>query len=123
MVRFIDDHRDVYGVELMCAAAPIALSSYFLHKAQYADPTQRSARAWVTTTQAVPDAGRLPDLVARDFTATGVERRRVSRWSPNSPERGRSPWRRLVCIALLTRTRSRVGDFTAGLPDNGTARC
>ncbi len=70
MVRFIDDHRDVYGVELMCAAAPIALSSYFLHKAQYADPTQRSARAWVTTTQAVPDAGRLPDLVARDFTAT-----------------------------------------------------
>jgi len=45
MVRFIDDHRDVYGVELICAAVPIAPSTYFLHKAQAADPTQRSARA------------------------------------------------------------------------------
>ena len=27
-------------------------------------------RAWVSTTQAPPDAGRLPDLVDRDFTAT-----------------------------------------------------
>ena len=45
MVRFIDDHRDVYGVELICATVPIAPSTYFLHKAQRADPTQRSARA------------------------------------------------------------------------------
>ena len=45
MVRFIDDHRDVYGGELICAAVPIAPSTYFLHKAQVADPTQRSARA------------------------------------------------------------------------------
>src|SRR6266540_4647532 len=45
MVRFIDDHRDVYGIELICATVPIAPSTYFLHKAQHADPTQRSARA------------------------------------------------------------------------------
>ena len=45
MVRFIDDHRDVYGVELICATVPIAPSTYFLHKAQHADPSQRSARA------------------------------------------------------------------------------
>jgi putative transposase len=45
MVQFIDDHRDVYGVELICAAVPIAPSTYFLHKAQHADPTRRSARA------------------------------------------------------------------------------
>ena len=129
MVQFIDDHRDVYGVELICAMLPIAPSTYFLHKAQRADPTQRSARAqrddalrveiqrvwdanhqvygprkvwrqlrreghrvarctvrrlmramglagavrgraWVTTTLASPDAGRIPDLVERDFTAT-----------------------------------------------------
>ena len=44
MVRFIDDHRDVYGVEWICAAVPIAPSTYFLHKAQHADPTRRSAR-------------------------------------------------------------------------------
>jgi putative transposase len=129
MVRFIDDHRDVYGVESICATVPIAPSTYFLHKAQHADPSRRSARtqrddqvrveiqrvwdvnhqvygprkvwkqlrreghrvarctvrrlmramglagvvrgrAWVTTTQASPDAGRLPDLVERNFTAT-----------------------------------------------------
>ena len=127
MVRFIDDHRDVYGVELICALRPIAPSTYFRHKVQRADPTRRSARAqrndalrveirrvwdanhqvygpegleaaaarrtsggalhgppsdagdgagavrgraWMTPTHAVPDAGRFPDLVARDFTAT-----------------------------------------------------
>ena len=45
MVRFIDDHRDVYGVELICAAVPIAPSTYFLYKARDADPTRRSTRA------------------------------------------------------------------------------
>ena len=129
MVGFIEAHRDVYGVESICAVVPIAPSTYFLHKARHVDPTRRSARAqrddvwrveiqrvwdanhqvygprkvwrqlrregqhvarctvrrlmramglagavrgraWVTTTQASPDAGRLPDLVERDFTAT-----------------------------------------------------
>jgi len=45
MVGFIDDHRDVYGVESICAMVPIAPSTYFRHKAQQADPTRRSARA------------------------------------------------------------------------------
>lgn len=45
MVRFVDDHRDVYGVESICAAVPIAPSTYFLAKARHADPTRRSARA------------------------------------------------------------------------------
>ena len=45
MVRFIDDHREIYGVELICAAVPIAPSTYFLHKARDADPTRRSTRA------------------------------------------------------------------------------
>jgi putative transposase len=31
--------------ELICATMPIAPSTYLLHKAQHADPTQRSARA------------------------------------------------------------------------------
>ena len=45
MVRFIDDHRDVYGVESICTVVPIAPSTYFLRKARHADPTRRSARA------------------------------------------------------------------------------
>ncbi len=45
MVGFIDDHRDVYGVESICTVVPIAPSTYFRHKAHQADPTRRSARA------------------------------------------------------------------------------
>src|SRR5687768_8347574 len=44
MVRFIDDHRDAYGIESICAVVPIAPSTYFLHKARHTDPTRRSAR-------------------------------------------------------------------------------
>ena len=45
MIRFIEDHRDVYGVESICAVVPVAPSTYYLHKARVTDPTQRSARA------------------------------------------------------------------------------
>ena len=45
MVRFIDDHRDRYGVEPICAVLPIAPSTYFWHKAQQANPDRRSTRA------------------------------------------------------------------------------
>ena len=45
MVAFIDQHRDTYGVEPICAVLPIAPSTYFVHKAQQQDPTTRSARA------------------------------------------------------------------------------
>jgi putative transposase len=45
MVRYIDDHRDRFGVEPICAVLPIAPSTYFLHKAQQQEPGIRSARA------------------------------------------------------------------------------
>jgi putative transposase len=45
MVGFIDDHRDLFGVEPICAVLPIAPSTYFLHKAQQQAPANRSARA------------------------------------------------------------------------------
>jgi transposase InsO family protein len=45
MVGFIDDHRDHFGVEPICAVLPIAPSTYFLHKAQQQTPAARSARA------------------------------------------------------------------------------
>jgi putative transposase len=44
MVGYIDDHRDRFGVEPICAVLPIAPSTYFLHKARQQDPTTRSAR-------------------------------------------------------------------------------
>ncbi len=45
MVSFIDDHREVYGVEPICRVIPIAPSTYYAHKALAADPSRRSARA------------------------------------------------------------------------------
>ena len=45
MVRFIDDHRETYGVEPICAVLPIAPSTYFLWKVQQQHATKRSARA------------------------------------------------------------------------------
>jgi putative transposase len=45
MVTFIDQHREAYGVEPICAVLPIAPSTYFVQKAQRHDPTTRSTRA------------------------------------------------------------------------------
>jgi putative transposase len=45
MVAFIDQHRDTYGVEPICAVLPIAPSTYFLRKVQQQDASARSARA------------------------------------------------------------------------------
>ena len=45
MVRFIDDHRDEYGIESICAVVPIAPSTYFRQRARQVDPTRRPARA------------------------------------------------------------------------------
>ena len=45
MVSFIDDHRDEYGVEPICAELPIAPSTYYDHKTREADSDKRSDRA------------------------------------------------------------------------------
>jgi transposase InsO family protein len=44
MTGFIDDHRDVYGVEPICRVLPIAPSTYHAHVARRADPSKASAR-------------------------------------------------------------------------------
>ena len=44
MKAFIDEHRDVYGVEPICRVLPIAPSTYYEHAARQADPDRRSAR-------------------------------------------------------------------------------
>ncbi|MEC9264917.1 MAG: IS3 family transposase [Pseudomonadota bacterium] len=44
MMAFIDDHRDVYGVEPICRVLPIAPSTYHEHAARKRDPSRRPAR-------------------------------------------------------------------------------
>ncbi|WP_336492740.1 IS3 family transposase [Methylobacterium nigriterrae] len=45
MIAFIDDYRDVYGVEPICRVLPIAPSTYHTHAARRADPGRLPARA------------------------------------------------------------------------------
>ena len=45
MVSFIDDHRETYGVEPICAVLPIAPSTYYEQKSREADPDRLPARA------------------------------------------------------------------------------
>jgi putative transposase len=45
MVRYIDGHKDRFGVEPICAVLPIAPSTYYEQKAREQDPDRRPARA------------------------------------------------------------------------------
>jgi len=45
MIAFVDDHRDVHGVEPICRLLPIAPSTYHEHVACRRDPGKLSARA------------------------------------------------------------------------------
>jgi len=44
-VKFVDEHRDVYGVEPICDVIQIAPSTYYEHKRREAEPFRRSLRA------------------------------------------------------------------------------
>jgi putative transposase len=44
MIAFIDDHREVHGVEPICRVLPIAPSTYSAQVAQRSDPAKISAR-------------------------------------------------------------------------------
>ena len=45
MIAFIDDHREVHGVEPICKLLPIAPSTYYAHAARQADPSLLCDRA------------------------------------------------------------------------------
>ena len=45
MIAFIDDHRDIHGVEPICRILPITPSTYHAHVAERSDPGLLSARA------------------------------------------------------------------------------
>jgi putative transposase len=44
LIAFIDEHREVYGVEPICKVLPIAPSTYHDHVAKRRDPARRSDR-------------------------------------------------------------------------------
>ena len=44
-MTYIDDHKDRFGVEPICAVLPIAPSTYYASKTRHRDPDRRSARA------------------------------------------------------------------------------
>ncbi|MGB6908217.1 MAG: IS3 family transposase [Methyloceanibacter sp.] len=45
MIAFIDEHREMHGVEPICNVLPIAPSTYHKHVAERRDPARLSARA------------------------------------------------------------------------------
>ena len=45
MTAFVDDHRETYGVEPICAELPIAPSVYYEHKRRDREPERCSARS------------------------------------------------------------------------------
>ena len=45
MTNFIENNRDEYGVEPICAVLPIAPATYYEHRARLRDPERRPARA------------------------------------------------------------------------------
>ena len=40
MIAFIDEHRDVYGIEPIYRLLPIAPSTYYRHTKRHSDPEQ-----------------------------------------------------------------------------------
>ena len=45
MTEFVDEHRDAYGVEPICAELLIAPSTYYEHKRRQREPQRCSARS------------------------------------------------------------------------------
>ncbi len=45
MTAFVDEHRQEFGVEPICAELPIAPSTYYEHKRREREPERCSARS------------------------------------------------------------------------------
>ena len=70
MIGFIDDHREVYGVEPICNVLPIAPSTYRVQAARRRDPAKLPARAQ-------RDAALMPEIervFEENFRVYGVRK-------------------------------------------------
>ena len=70
MIAFIDDHRQVYGVEPICKVLPIAPSTYHAHVAKRADPGKLSVRA----RQDIALKPEIARVFAENFEVYGVRK-------------------------------------------------
>lgn len=70
MIAFVDDHREVYGVEPICRVLPIAPSTYHAHVAKRADPAKLSARA----RQDIALQPKIARVFAENFSVYGVRK-------------------------------------------------
>ncbi len=89
MTAFIDEHRDVYGVEPICKALPIAPSTYYVHAARKADPSLCPARA------------RQDAVLCTEIQRVWDENRQVYGARKVWKQMGREGW----CVARCTVTR------------------
>ena len=88
MIAFIDDHRQVHGVEPICKVLPIAPSTYHAHVAKRADPEKLSVRA-KRDIALQPEIAR---VLVENFEVYGV-RRSGGRWCANASTWRAAPWR------------------------------
>jgi putative transposase len=70
MITFIDNHREVYGVEPICKVLPIAPSTYYAHVARRADPGKLSMRA----KQDIALRSEIARVFAGNFEVYGVRK-------------------------------------------------
>lgn len=71
MVRYIDEHRERFGVEPICAVLPIAPSTYYEQKAREQKPDRRPARA-IRDEELKPQVQRVFDENFRVYGADKV---------------------------------------------------
>jgi putative transposase len=70
MITFIDEHREMHGVEPICDVLPIAPSTYHKHAAERRDPARLSARA--QRDKALK--GEVARVFAENFAVYGVRK-------------------------------------------------
>jgi len=64
MTAFIDENREDYGVEPICAELPIAPSTYYEHKRREAEPERMPAR-WKRDSELRPQIRRVWECEVR----------------------------------------------------------
>ena len=70
MVGFVEESRQEYGVEPICAMLPIAPSTYYEHRARWRDPDRRPSRA-KRDEELMPEIQRIWD---ENFKVYGVQK-------------------------------------------------
>ena len=82
MIAFVDQHKDRFGVEPLCAQLPLCSSSYYEYKARQADPQLQPAR-WLRDEQLNPE---IQPVFEENFNVYGAHKL----WKRKLPRQGDS---------------------------------